>query len=555
MLGNISIKYKTLSIALIGPIVIAAVMAVQWIGDIRRGAEKAILEKSEAIVLMAEAGRNEMSRKLDLQLLKPFDQIHEKNIMEVVPVITAINMAKINAEKANYKLRVPKESPRNPENSPTPLESKVLAELKSTGKDDYVVREPDQLRYFRAIRLTKDCLLCHGDPKGSKDPVGGTREGWKVGEIHGAFEIISSLKEAHAQVLSAEISIAGWTLGVLAVIALGVWWMLKSSVVLPLLRIRGMASDMAQGDFTQTLNMDQSDEVGQLAKSLNLMIEELRSVVGEVSMAAQRVATGSSELASASQSLSQGAVEQAASVEEVSASMEQMTGSISQNTDTARQTEQAALQAAKDAEEGGNAVAHTVKAMKQIADKTSIIEEIARQTNLLALNAAIEAARAGEAGKGFAVVAAEVRKLAERSGIAAAEISELSSSSVDVAEKAGALLRQIVPDIQKTAGLIQEIAASSSDQNVGAQQVNEAMQQLDQVIQQNASASEQASSTAEELSGQAKRLHEAMGFFRVDGAGAQEGRSQIRALPAGGSRTSKEADQPDDSDDSDLQRF
>jgi methyl-accepting chemotaxis protein len=488
---------------------------------------------------MAEAGRNEMSRKLDLQLLKPFDQIHEKNIMEVVPVITAINMAKINAEKANYKLRVPKESPRNPENSPTPLESKVLAELKSTGKDDYVVREPDQLRYFRAIRLTKDCLLCHGDPKGSKDPVGGTREGWKVGEIHGASEI----------------SIAGWTLGVLAVIALGVWWMLKSSVVLPLLRIRGMASDMAQGDFTQTLNMDQSDEVGQLAKSLNLMIEELRSVVGEVSMAAQRVATGSSELASASQSLSQGAVEQAASVEEVSASMEQMTGSISQNTDTARQTEQAALQAAKDAEEGGNAVAHTVKAMKQIADKTSIIEEIARQTNLLALNAAIEAARAGEAGKGFAVVAAEVRKLAERSGIAAAEISELSSSSVDVAEKAGALLRQIVPDIQKTAGLIQEIAASSSDQNVGAQQVNEAMQQLDQVIQQNASASEQASSTAEELSGQAKRLHEAMGFFRVDGAGAQEGRSQIRALPAGGSRTSKEADQPDDSDDSDLQRF
>jgi methyl-accepting chemotaxis protein len=153
--------------------------------------------------------------------------------------------------------------------------------------------------------------------------------------------------------------------------------------------------------------------------------------------------------------------------------------------------------------------------MRDIAGKITIVEEIARQTNLLALNAAIEAARAGEHGKGFAVVAAEVRKLAERSQFAAAEISELSGSSVEIAEKGGKMLEQIVPDIQRTAELVQEISASSGEQNAGANQINSAIQQLDLVIQQNASASEELSSTAEELSSQAEQLRGTIGFFRV----------------------------------------
>jgi methyl-accepting chemotaxis protein len=154
--------------------------------------------------------------------------------------------------------------------------------------------------------------------------------------------------------------------------------------------------------------------------------------------------------------------------------------------------------------------------MKDIASKISIIEEIARQTNLLALNAAIEAARAGEHGKGFAVVASEVRKLAERSQTAAAEINQLSASSIKVAEKAGEMLNKIVPDIQRTAELVQEISASSNEQNSGAEQINGAIQQLNSVIQQNASASEEMSSTAEELSSQAEQLQETMSFFKLD---------------------------------------
>jgi methyl-accepting chemotaxis protein len=220
--------------------------------------------------------------------------------------------------------------------------------------------------------------------------------------------------------------------------------------------------------------------------------------------------------------MSQGATEQASSAEEVSSSMEEMSSNIRQNADNALQTEKIAKKASSDAEEGGRAVEETVTAMKEIAVKTGIIEEIARQTNLLALNAAIEAARAGEHGKGFAVVASEVRKLAERSQKAAAEIKELSGTSVIIAEKAGEMLGRIVPDIQKTAELVAEISAASSEQNSGAEQINKAILQLDEVIQQNASSSEEMSSMAEELSSQAEQLSESIAFFKVGSSGKKE---------------------------------
>jgi len=195
--------------------------------------------------------------------------------------------------------------------------------------------------------------------------------------------------------------------------------------------------------------------------------------------------------------------------------MEQMSANIRQTADNALQTEKIAVKSAHDAQEGGRAVIQTVHAMKEIAGRITIIEEIARQTNLLALNAAIEAARAGEHGKGFAVVASEVRKLAERSQKAAAEISDLSSSSVQVAEKAGDMLARMLPDIQRTAELVQEISAACKEQDSGAEQINKAIQQLDEVIQQNAGSAEEMSSTAEELSSQSEQLQDTIGFFDI----------------------------------------
>ncbi len=290
-----------------------------------------------------------------------------------------------------------------------------------------------------------------------------------------------------------------------------------------------VSNTLSQGNLNVNVEVKSKDETGLLLSAMKDMVDRLKMIVADVKTASDNVASGSQQLSAGSEQMSQGTTEQAASAEEASSSIEEMNATIKQNADNASQTEKIALKSAEDATESGKAVAQTVGAMKDIAGKISIIEEIARQTNLLALNAAIEAARAGEHGKGFAVVAAEVRKLAERSQTAAGEISNLSASSVEVAERAGTMLAKLVPDIQKTAELVQEISAASKEQTSGADQINGAIQQLNQVIQQNAGAAEEMSSTAEELSSQAQQLQGTIAFFKVDERETRQTQRRIAA--------------------------
>lgn len=284
----------------------------------------------------------------------------------------------------------------------------------------------------------------------------------------------------------------------------------------PIKYLAGIANQLAEGNIACDIRKSRTqDELGQLLTAVKHMVVRFHRAITEVKSAATHVAAGSQLMRSNAESLSQDATEQAAAAEQVSSSMQQMAANIRQNADNALETEALAVKSAADARASGQAVAETVTAMEAITQKVFVIEEIAQQTNLLSLNATIEAARAGDYGKGFAVVASEVRSLAERSRHEAAAINNLASSSVTVAGKAKEMLNKLIPNIEKTAELVQEISAASKEQDAGAQQINNAVQQLDQVIQRNAATSEEMSNAAEEQAKQAGHLQHTVAFFKI----------------------------------------
>ena len=282
-------------------------------------------------------------------------------------------------------------------------------------------------------------------------------------------------------------------------------------------KANGAIFALDNGNLDVEIEIDTNDEIGQMLAGLKNTVATLRNIVDNIVSGADHITAASQEMSSTAQEMSQGSNEQASSTEEVSATMEEMNANIQQNSDNSQQTEKIATKAAQEIKIGSDAVIETVKSMKTIADKISIISEIANQTNMLALNAAVEAARAGKKGKGFAVVATEVKNLAERSAAAAEEIEEIAADSVLTAENSGKMLTQIVPNIEKTSVLVQEISTATSEQSSSIDQITNAIDQLNKVTQQNSAISEEMASSSEELTSQAEVLKQTISFFQQSG--------------------------------------
>ncbi|MBP5501417.1 MAG: HAMP domain-containing protein [Bacteroidales bacterium] len=272
---------------------------------------------------------------------------------------------------------------------------------------------------------------------------------------------------------------------------------------------------ITEGDLTANVEINTGDEFSEMANQLNTMNNNLKTVVSNIIAGADNIYQSSAQMSNASEMMSHGAGQQAASAEQVSASVQQMSASIEQNNQNARQTEKIAQKALESIREGSEASLRSVSAMKDIAAKISIIDEIAFQTNILALNAAVEAARAGENGKGFAVVAAEVRKLAERSATAASEIDKVSKEGVRISEDAGKLLQNILPEIEKTALLVREIAEASNEQTSDIASINNAVQQLNEITQQYSASSEELYSSSQTLAEESENLKKTVEYFNI----------------------------------------
>ncbi len=523
-------------ILLLAMLVMGGVLMERIIGDFQH--EKTLV--SQAILSQGDVVRRNLGEGWKKQLFK--DKLWEEaqgcrkagsvedrlacarrtELHGMIPVIMMLQSGQQAAKDAGFVLRAAKRtSPRDPKAQATPAELRILDRMTKEGKAELAVEDEEagEFIFAREIKAEQGCMICHGNPSTNplgddKDVFGFALEGWRVGDQVGILTLTAPLSELEKAQSSGMVQVSLLVLAALAVGGGLFVVIIGRFVQRPVEQISAGLVKFSQGDLSAQVAVVTGDEIGQAAQALNTAAEKLGAVVAQVVDSAEKVAAGSEQLSASSSQIAEGATRQAANIEQTSSAMEEMTSNIAQNTDNAAQTEKISGKAAGDAEEGGKAVVEAVGAMKEIAEKISIIEEIARQTNLLALNAAIEAARAGEHGKGFAVVAAEVRKLAERSQTAAGEITHLTTSSVQVAERAGQLLKALVPDIKKTAELVQEITASSREQNQGADQINTAVQELDQVIQQNAGASEEMSATAADLSKEAAQLLGATAFFK-----------------------------------------
>ena len=510
--SNISIKWKVLTLALLGPVILAAILAWQRIGDIRTQAIAAIISKSTGIVMMAEAGRDEMAKKLKSGVVKPFDQLNASNILEAVPVITAIQMATSKAKEANFTFRVPKLAPRNPQNTPNEQEKAVLEELSRSNLTEKVIVDEENVKYFRPIRLTAECLYCHGDPVGGKDVTGGTKEGWRDGEIHGAFEIVSSLKEANAAVTSAKWHVIWVTLGTLAIIASVCVYLLQSGVVRPLREVNTFIDKMASGDLSGKLEARSNDEIGNMVSKMSTMSGKLNAMFREISQSSDTLHSASSSLGTSADSFARNSNDTynktltvASAAEEMSANMatvaaateqaatnitmvsnatEEMTSTINNIAKSTEKAQNITKTAVKEAGSASEKVDELGLAAVEIGKVTEAITEISEQTNLLALNATIEAARAGEAGKGFAVVANEIKELAKQTAGATGEIKNRVNSIQESTEATVKQIQQITQVINEVNTIVTSIVTAVEEQSATTKEIAENIQQASIGIQE-----------------------------------------------------------------------
>ena len=537
-----SIQWKILLLVVLGPVIIAAVLAWLRIDDIRSGAEKALVSKSIGIIMMAEAAREQMARKLQSGVLKPFDQLNAATIMEAVPVVTAMQVAAAKSKESGYTFRVPKIMPRNPDNTPTALEKEVLAEFENKNLSEKIIIEHNQIRYFRPVRLTTECLYCHGDPMGSRDLTGGSKEGWREGEIHGAFEIISSLEETNNAVARARWHVVLSVLATLACVAGICMYITRSTIVKPLHEVNGFIDKIAEGDLRGSLQPRAEDEIGHMVTQLSGMSEKLNGMIKNISSASASLFTSSGKLetsadtffAAASDTASR-TISVAAAAEEMSANMstvaaateqaatnislvstatEEMTSTINGIVRSTEKAQEITQSAVREASSASAKVDELGRAALEIGKVTEAITEISEQTNLLALNATIEAARAGEAGKGFAVVANEIKELAKQTATATGEIKSRVLSiqkSTEATVQQIQQITQVIGDVNAIVGAIvtaveeqsattKEIAENISQASIGIQEVTENVAQVSLVSGQVAQDINEVSQAADAIS-------------------------------------------------------